>query len=109
MRASKARLAPRRPGSQARGGTLNSLEVGAHVRHPGLPVPSVQRHLSPRSARDGDRHFHGQARLIEQVCPVVLGDVFFLAVFLVELEEIGRPVGGQQPGRSPSSGCTRPE
>ena len=76
---------------------MNSLEVGAHVGHPGLPVPSVQHHLSPRSARDGHRHFHRQARLIEQVRPVVLGDVFFLAVFLVELEEIERPVGDNSP------------
>ncbi len=52
---------------------MNSLEVGAHVSHPGLPVPLVQHHLSPRSARGGDRHFHGQAGIIEQLRPVVLG------------------------------------
>ena len=35
----------------------------------------------------------GRPASLEQLGPVVLGDVVLLAFFLVELEEVGRPVG----------------
>ena len=94
MRASITRLARSSAGAKRRrrprAARSRSAQMSA-IR--GSCAQRVQDHLGTGGAGRGDGYLDGQAGITEQVSPVVLGDVVLLPLFLVELEEVRRPVG----------------